>query len=72
MPSRPECVHVFFHLCLLQQVLNDDDMRARYDQFGEAGVSGAAAGGSGFEVITQICGTMTHCQQRKQRLSGRC
>lgn len=28
-----------------RQVLSDDEMRARYDQFGEAGVSGAASAG---------------------------
>ena len=31
------------------EVLSEPETRARYDQFGEAGVSGAAAGASGFE-----------------------
>ena len=30
------------------EVLNDDNKRARYDQFGHAGMSGAAGGGGGF------------------------
>jgi len=30
------------------EVLSDDNKRARYDQFGHAGMSGAAGGGGGF------------------------
>lgn len=38
------------------QVLNDDEQRQRYDQFGEAGIGmGGGGGGSGFEVRTKAC-----------------
>lgn len=37
-----------------QQVLNDDEKRQRYDQFGEAGVGmGGGGGGAGFDVSTK-------------------
>lgn len=43
------CIDVFnvFGAC---QVLNDDEQRQRYDQFGEAGINMGAAGAQGFDV----------------------
>ncbi|WP_218082350.1 molecular chaperone DnaJ [Anthocerotibacter panamensis] len=38
---------LFKEINLAYEVLSDDDKRARYDRFGEAGVSGAAGGGVG-------------------------
>lgn len=35
---------------LFPQVLNDDEMRSRYDQFGEAGVRMGGGGGPAYEV----------------------
>ncbi|MEM9772382.1 MAG: molecular chaperone DnaJ [Cyanobacteria bacterium P01_D01_bin.73] len=38
------------------EVLSEPEMRARYDRFGEAGVSGAAAGGPGFQDMGDMGG----------------
>lgn len=36
-----------------KQVLNDEEQRQRYDQFGEAGIGrGGGGGGAGFDVST--------------------
>ncbi len=43
----PTAAERFKELARAYQVLSDADQRARYDQFGEAGVSGAGAGGAG-------------------------
>lgn len=41
------------------EVLSDPEMRQRYDQFGEAGVSTSAAGGSGFGDYSQDFGSFS-------------
>jgi len=46
-PDDPEATERFKELSTAYAVLSDDDQRARYDRFGEAGVSGA--GGAGAE-----------------------
>ncbi|MEO1132744.1 MAG: molecular chaperone DnaJ [Cyanobacteria bacterium J06639_1] len=38
------------------EVLKDDEMKARYDRFGEAGVGGAAAGAGGFQDVGDLGG----------------
>src|SRR3954454_11421210 len=43
--SDPNAENQFKELARAYEVLSDPDQRARYDQFGEAGISGAAAGG---------------------------
>lgn len=47
-PDKPEAAEEFKELSKAYSVLSDDQQRARYDQFGEAGVGGAA-GGANFE-----------------------
>ena len=47
-PDDPEAAERFKELSKAYAVLSDDQQRARYDQFGEAGVGGAA-GGANFE-----------------------
>ena len=47
-PDNPEAEAQFKELSKAYAVLSDDQQRARYDQFGEAGVGGAA-GGANFE-----------------------
>jgi molecular chaperone DnaJ len=57
------------------QVLSDPDMRARYDRFGEAGLSGAASQSYGFSGVEDIFSTFGDLfgdffgqrQQRQQR-----
>lgn len=44
-PDNPQAEADFKELSRAYQVLSDDSQRARYDQFGEAGVGGAGAGG---------------------------
>ncbi len=48
-PDVPDAEDRFKELATAYQVLSDDQQRARYDRFGEAGVSGA--GGSGAEDV---------------------
>lgn len=48
-PDNPEASEQFKELSKAYAVLSDDQQRARYDQFGEAGVGGA--GGANFEDI---------------------
>ena len=56
------------------QVLSDDDQRARYDRFGEAGLGGAAAGGGGggfggsnpFDLFSDMFGDIFN-RRREQR-----
>jgi molecular chaperone DnaJ len=43
----PQAENQFKELARAYEVLADPDQRARYDQFGEAGVAGVGAGGSG-------------------------
>lgn len=38
------------------EVLSEPEMRARYDRFGEAGVSSAAAGGAGYQDFSDLGG----------------
>jgi molecular chaperone DnaJ len=45
-PDNPEAAEQFKELSRAYTVLSDDQQRARYDQFGEAGVGGAGAGPS--------------------------
>jgi molecular chaperone DnaJ len=49
-PDNPEAAERFKELSKAYAVLSDDQQRARYDQFGEAGVGGAA-GGANFEDL---------------------
>ena len=49
-PDNPEAEAQFKELSKAYAVLSDDQQRARYDQFGEAGVGGNA-GGANFEDI---------------------
>ncbi len=48
-PDDPEAEAQFKELSKAYAVLSDDQQRARYDQFGEAGVGGAGGGGANFE-----------------------
>jgi molecular chaperone DnaJ len=43
----PQAENQFKELARAYEVLSDPDQRARYDQFGEAGLAGAAGGGPG-------------------------
>jgi molecular chaperone DnaJ len=43
-PDNPDAAEQFKELSKAYAVLSDDQQRARYDQFGEAGVGGAGAG----------------------------
>lgn len=45
-PDDPEATERFKELSTAYAVLSDDDQRARYDRFGEAGVSGAGGAGA--------------------------
>ncbi len=45
-PDNPDAAEQFKELSRAYTVLSDDQQRARYDQFGEAGVGGAGAGPS--------------------------
>ena len=49
-PDDPAAAEQFKELSKAYAVLSDDQQRARYDQFGEAGVGGAA-GGANFEDL---------------------
>lgn len=49
-PDNPQAAEQFKELSKAYAVLSDDQQRARYDQFGEAGVGGAS-GGANFEDI---------------------
>lgn len=44
------CTDFFCNVFGAFQVLNDDEQRQRYDQFGEAGINMGAAGAQGFDV----------------------
>src|SRR3954467_15928410 len=44
----PQAENQFKELARAYEVLSDPNQRARYDQFGESGVSGAAGGGDAF------------------------
>ena len=46
-PDDPEAEEQFKELSRAYEVLSDPEMRARYDRFGEAGISGAGAGAGG-------------------------
>ncbi len=50
-PDNPEAEAKFKEISRAYQVLADDQQRARYDQFGEAGVGGGARGGGSGEDI---------------------
>ncbi|MFZ9292412.1 MAG: DnaJ domain-containing protein, partial [Ilumatobacteraceae bacterium] len=47
-PDDPTAEDRFKELSRAYEVLSDAESRARYDQFGEAGVGGAAGGGDPF------------------------
>lgn len=49
-PDDPDAAEQFKELSKAYAVLSDDQQRARYDQFGEAGVGGAA-GGANFDDL---------------------
>eukprot|EP01084_Bolivina_argentea_P204119 348534_1 len=46
----PKDTEKFKQITSAYEVLSDENMRARYDQFGEAGLGGGAGMGEGFEV----------------------
>ena len=46
-PNNPEAEEQFKELSRAYEVLSDQNTRARYDQFGEAGISGGGGRGSG-------------------------
>ncbi len=46
-PDDEAAAEQFKQVARAYQVLSDDEQRARYDRFGEAGVGGAAGGGAG-------------------------
>ena len=50
-PDDPDAAERFKELARAYQVLSDDDQRARYDRFGEAGVSGSGGGASAEDVF---------------------
>ncbi len=50
-PDDPDAEARFKEVARAYQVLSDDQMRQRYDQFGEAGVGGGGAGGPGADDI---------------------
>ena len=50
-PDDPEAEAQFKEVSRAYQVLADDQQRARYDQFGEAGVGGGSGGGASAEDI---------------------
>ncbi|MGB0800909.1 MAG: DnaJ domain-containing protein, partial [Ilumatobacteraceae bacterium] len=50
-PDDPAAAERFKELSKAYQVLSDDDQRARYDRFGEAGVSGSGGGASAEDVF---------------------
>ena len=47
-PGDKEAEEKFKEAAMAYEVLSDDNKRSRYDQFGHAGVNGAAGGGSGY------------------------
>jgi molecular chaperone DnaJ len=49
-PDKPSAAEEFKELSKAYAVLSDDQQRARYDQFGEAGVGGAS-GGANFDDV---------------------
>jgi molecular chaperone DnaJ len=50
-PDDPDAAERFKELSKAYAVLSNDDQRARYDRFGEAGVGGAGAGGANFDDL---------------------
>ncbi len=50
-PDNPEAEAKFKEVSRAYQVLADDQQRARYDQFGEAGVGGGSGGGASAEDL---------------------
>ena len=53
-PGDKEAEENFKEAAEAYEVLSDDNKRARYDQYGHAGVGGAAGGGFGGAVIALI------------------
>lgn len=53
-PGDEECVIRFKECAEAYEVLSDDEKRARYDQFGHAGVNGPSGGGSQFHDVNDI------------------
>ncbi len=53
-PGDQEAIERFKECSTAFEVLNDPNKRARYDQFGHAGLNGGASGGSGFNDVEDI------------------
>lgn len=53
-PDDKEAEEKFKEAAEAYEVLSNDDKRQRYDQFGHAGLGGAAGGGAGFNDINDI------------------
>ena len=50
-PDNPDAAEQFKELSKAYAILSDDEQRARYDRFGEAGVGGAGGAGPNFEDL---------------------
>ncbi len=50
-PDNPDAAERFKELSTAYAVLSNDEQRARYDRFGEAGVGGPGGGGANFEDL---------------------
>jgi len=55
-PDDDEATNAFKEAAEAYEILNDAQKRARYDQFGHAGVKGAGGGGGGFHDVNDIFG----------------
>ncbi len=53
-PNNPAAEEKFKEAAEAYEVLSDDNKKARYDQFGHAGMTGAAGGGAGFHDMNDI------------------
>lgn len=57
--KEPDAKSRFQEIANAYEVLSNSEMRQRYDQFGEAGVKGAAAGGGGFSDFSTDFGSFS-------------
>lgn len=57
--KEPDAKTRFQEIANAYEVLSNSEMRQRYDQFGEAGVKGAAAGGGGFSDFATDFGSFS-------------
>lgn len=55
-PGNQEAADKFKELTAAYEILSDDEKRATYDQFGEAGLSGAGGMGGGDDLFSQFFG----------------